>query len=488
MEKNFKELLFENLGLRQTIFKNTFWLALGRIINRILKLLLIIYAARVLGASQFGSFSFAFSLVTIGFIFADFGGSFILIREFNQNNFDKKKLVSTSFYLKLCLIGISSLIVLTFIPFIKDSLAQSLMIFVILVYIVQSLCDFFITLARAIEKMEIEFLGLIVDGSITIILGCLLLYYFPSAKNLTLSYLTGALSSLIILILFIIKFFPWFLKNFNKNLFKKIIYLSWSFVGLSIVGIILISIDTVMLGFLKNPEIVGNYSVATRIIQGLMIVGGTASGALLPSISRFFQDKERISIIVKKTNSFALMIIMPLIFGGILTGPALIPGIFGYQYQQGILAFQILILLLLPIFLLSILECLLLAGNLQIKIFKYTCFTLFLNMILNFILIPQFSLYGAAIASVISQIFKIILTLNLVKRICSNSLFEFQSIIKYFTASILMSIFIFVVLSLKITVWLIIPSAIFLYFLFLYIFREIRFFDLLDLFKVKKHI
>lgn len=488
MEKNFKELLFENLGLRQTIFKNTFWLTSGRIINRILKLLLIIYAARVLGASQFGSFSFVFSLVAIGFIFADLGGSFILIREYNQNNFDKKKLVSTSFYLKLCLIGISSLIVLIFIPFIKDSLTQNLLIFVIFVYIVQSLCDFFITLARAIEKMEIEFLGLIVDGSVTIILGCLLLYYFPSAKNLTLSYLTGALFSLTILIVFIIKFFPWFLKNFNKNLFKKILYLSWPFIGLSIVGIILISIDIVMLGFLKDPEVVGNYSVATRIIQGLMIVGGAASGALLPSISRFFQDKERISIIVKKTNSFALMIIMPLIFGGILTGPVLIPGIFGHQYQQGILVFQILILLLLPLFLSSTLECLLLAGNLQVKIFKYTCLALFLNVILNFILIPQFSLYGAALASVISQIFKIILTLNLVKKICQDSLFEFQSIIKYLTASILMSAFIFMALFLKITIWLIAPLASLFYFFLLYIFREIRFFDLLDLFKIKKHI
>ena len=82
---NLRTLFLENRGIRQTIVKNTFWLALGEGIGRILTAALLIYVARVLGAEEYGMFTFAFAFVSLLVIFADFGLSPITIRELSKD-------------------------------------------------------------------------------------------------------------------------------------------------------------------------------------------------------------------------------------------------------------------------------------------------------------------------------------------------------------------------------------------------------------------
>ena len=60
---NIRELFLENIGIRQTIFKNTFWLTAAEVVIGFLRLGLLIYVARILGATEYGKFTFAFSFV-----------------------------------------------------------------------------------------------------------------------------------------------------------------------------------------------------------------------------------------------------------------------------------------------------------------------------------------------------------------------------------------------------------------------------------------
>ena len=69
---NVKSLLFENKGLKQTIFKNTFWLALAEAITNFSKLFLIVYVARIFGVTEYGKFTFALSFVSLFSILSDF--------------------------------------------------------------------------------------------------------------------------------------------------------------------------------------------------------------------------------------------------------------------------------------------------------------------------------------------------------------------------------------------------------------------------------
>ena len=89
--KNLKTLLLENTGIKQTIFKNTFWLTLAEAISRFLGLALIIFAARILGAEGYGKFAFALSFVSVLAILADLGLSEITNRELSRNKEAEKE-------------------------------------------------------------------------------------------------------------------------------------------------------------------------------------------------------------------------------------------------------------------------------------------------------------------------------------------------------------------------------------------------------------
>ena len=78
------KFLFKNLGVRQSIFKNTFWLALEEVISKLLKLILIIYVARILGVTNYGKFIFALAFVSLFVIFSDFSLSIITTREVSR--------------------------------------------------------------------------------------------------------------------------------------------------------------------------------------------------------------------------------------------------------------------------------------------------------------------------------------------------------------------------------------------------------------------
>ena len=98
-----KTLLFSNKSTSQILAKNTFWLGFGEISARLLKLLIIFYAIRILGVSDWGAFSYTISLCGLFMIFSDIGLSSILTRELAKDESQKNKYIATSFLIKIIL-------------------------------------------------------------------------------------------------------------------------------------------------------------------------------------------------------------------------------------------------------------------------------------------------------------------------------------------------------------------------------------------------
>src|SRR3989304_2441108 len=104
MVKKIKEFLFQNKNIRQTIAKNAFWLSFGEIIGRILRAGVVIYSARILGAEQWGVFSYAITLAAMFTIFSDIGLSSVLTREAAKDPLNRDRYFSTIFVFKIILI------------------------------------------------------------------------------------------------------------------------------------------------------------------------------------------------------------------------------------------------------------------------------------------------------------------------------------------------------------------------------------------------
>ena len=117
---------------------------------------------------------------------------------------------------------------------------------------------------------------------------------------------------------------------------------------------------------------------------------------------------------------------IPLVVGGIVLAPKIIDFAYGSNFTPAILAFKILIVMTGITFFSQSFQYLLLAAN-QTKIFFWvTASAAVLNIVLNFLLIPRFSLYGAATATLITYFIMFILILFSVKYFTPISLFNLQ--------------------------------------------------------------
>src|SRR6266568_6359664 len=130
MWQKIKSFLFKNTSTRQTVAKNTFWLTISNVGGRLLRALIIIYAARVLGAAEWGVFAYATSLIAFLTSFIDLGINSILTRETakGSNPVREEQILSTSFFLKIILLVLAILIVLFVAPYLTKNAAVKMLL------------------------------------------------------------------------------------------------------------------------------------------------------------------------------------------------------------------------------------------------------------------------------------------------------------------------------------------------------------------------
>jgi len=93
-----------------------------------------------------------------------------------------------------------------------------------------------------------------------------------------------------------------------------------------------------------------------------------------------------------------------LVVGGIVLAPKIILSIYSAEYAGSILTLQILIIMAALTFLCRPFSDVIIVSNQQKKAFWVTFWGAVINIILNLILIPKYSLNGAAVATVITYI------------------------------------------------------------------------------------
>jgi len=110
---NLKPFLFRNTTDEQTVAKNTVWLSISNFGGRMLKAVVIIYAARVLDPVRWGVVSYAITLAGFFTLFVDPGINVLLMREgAKAEEKHQLNLLSTTFYMKVVLIVLVVLFVL----------------------------------------------------------------------------------------------------------------------------------------------------------------------------------------------------------------------------------------------------------------------------------------------------------------------------------------------------------------------------------------
>ncbi len=457
-----KTFLFNNLNTKQTIFKNTFWMGLAEGISKLLKLILLIYVAKILGATEYGKFSFAFAFVGLFTVLTVLGVPKIMVREFARDKEKEKEFSSIISLIILLNLGILILIFIGSFLITPDPQIQK-MIWILAIYtLFDVLSSVFYYFFRARQHMQYEAFAKIIQVLILTSAGFFILFYFPSILNLSYGYLFAKLGVLIfILLIFFLKIGS--LKiQWNIAVWKRYLSMSWPLALVGFLATIYGQIDSVMIGYWNQIAQTGWYNAAYRIAGATLILPTFISLSFYPVLSKIFKEsKARLQRIWNSQMEIMIFLALPITVGGIILAPKMIGFIYDLSYAPSILAFQILIIMAgISIFSSPFQQALIIFGQ-QKKIFWATLGGVIINVVFNLILIPRYGLYGAAIATVITCLsisfmffkfiskFTPIQPLNL-KLFFSLIIVSFSSIIMYFVISwpkiynlnVLLSIFI----------------------------------------------
>lgn len=386
--------------------------------NIIFPMLLFPYASRVLTPQNFGKFSFANSISAYFVVFATLGISSYGVREISN-----LKLKGENELKK----GITELILLTLV-----SSMLAFIIFILSVYCLNNL---------KIEKK------LFLIFSFQILFGFLTLDYFFIAME---EHKRRTVRVLIIKSISLIFLFSFVKKSEDYNIFAMIIifpeiiaktidffavrkYISFKekvnilkhLKAMLVIFIYLFSttiylnLDTTMLGILKTNKEVGYYAVAIKMTKIVIPLITSLGVVLTPGIIKNISEKnqEKLFKNIDYYLDFIIAFTLPIIIILNFTSKNLILLFSGDEYLIATFSMKIMLPIILFISLsgLCAAQILIPLGK-EKKILNISIIGLLLNVLLNFLLIPKYSIVGAAIATLISEFIVCILRLNGVKK------------------------------------------------------------------------
>jgi len=442
-----KSLLFENKTLKQTIFKNTFWLGLAEGVTKILNLILFIYAARILGATEYGKLTFAFAFVGLFTVLTEMGVPNIMVREFAKEERREQDFPAIISLALLLNIGTLLLIILGSYFITPDSIVRKVIWILALYTSLNVLSHFFSSFFRARQQMQYESITKIFRVLILVILGLYILLNFPSVESLSYGYLFASFVALVLIILIFYYKVGSLQIVWSKTIWKKFLSMSWPLALAGIFGTIYTQIDSVMMGHLGQITQTGWYNAAYRIIGATLIPLSLISTSFYPVLSKYFKESRRdFQKAWDYQAEILIFLSIPIIIGGFVLSSKIIYSVYGLDFFSSILAFQILIWMVGAYYLSSPFQSVLVISDQQKKIFWIVFSGAIVNIILNLILIPKFSLYGAAVATVTTYFLILLLSVYFASKFTSVQFLNFNLFFSFVNA-IFSSIVMYLVIS-----------------------------------------
>ncbi len=408
---NIKNIFLNNISVRQTIVKNTFWLTFGEIAVRVCGFLLAVWIARILGAAEYGKFVFAFSFVFMMSIISDLGLLDMATREFARNP-ENEKDFDAVFTLQLFLAAAMFLVTAVASFFItQDPLIRTMIWVLNFSLIGGSLFAITFSFLRARQKMQYEAFVKIFQTVVNAAAVLWVILHVPSALNLSYAYLiSNVLVMVAVLAVFHSKVHR--LSIAWEKRFFNILKISWPLSFGFTTSWLYILINSIALGFFGMNAENGWYSAASKIALAVVLPADLILRGFYPALSKFFAtDKQRF---INTWNYFAgsmVILALPLMLGAAMMAGPIINFLYGAAFAPSIDAFRLLMLAVG----LGCLTCpyglLLIISDRQHENFLIIVAGLVTNVILNVVLIPMYGLSGVLWSTIIAAVVALVLTL-----------------------------------------------------------------------------
>jgi len=391
------------MGTVRRAAKNFLSLSSAQIISQVIYFLVIIYLARTLGATGFGKISFAQAVVLYFMLIGDLGLSVLGVREVARDRSEIDSYAASIISLRLTLALVSFVLLVVFTILINKSTEIKYLI-IFYGFSLFSSALLIEWLFQGIEKMEFIGISRILNRLFFAVL--VLLFIKSSGQLLLIPYLwlVGALAAAGFLFHIFGRQLGRIRLRFNLGLWKSLLRRALP-MGASFIMIqVYYNFDVLMLGFMKGEEVVGWYNAAYKLIFLVLAFIPIFINVIFPLMSRYYKEsEEKLKTLISSSTKLLATAALPVGVGGTLLARPIMGFLYGDGFSPGIIGFQILIWSVVIIAVRCTYEQSFLACDQEKRYLYGVIFGAATNIVLNLILIPLFSLMGAAIATVISE-------------------------------------------------------------------------------------
>ena len=404
--------------MKQRILSNVSFNFLIKIITYTFSLFTILYVTRVLRPETFGRISFASVVAGYFVMIANLGMPIYAMRTCAEKKDDRQELnrvFNELWSINVLLSAVSAalfLVIILTVPKFKENTSY-LLVFGSAVFFQMIGCEW---LYRGLEQFRLLGLSAFVCKAVSFL--AILLFVHSESDGLlyaVLSVLTAYGSSIVCFFLL-----PGYVDipvrlTINKRHFKPLL----TFFMMSCAVYVYSSLDLVMLGFMKSNYDTGLYTIAAKGKSVLTITGGLVWNSILPVAAKLWADgkKGQFESLAAKTIAAVCGIQLAVMIICLLFSRQIILFAGGESYIEAVRPFRILLLSLVPIGASNILggQVLIPAGK-EKRLLQAEILGAVFNFAANLILIPRFSMEGAAVTTTISEIIVWVVCLYYVKQ------------------------------------------------------------------------
>ena len=383
--------------------RNTAWLFVEKITRMIVGITIGIWVARYLGPELFGVLSFALSFVAMFSILATFGLDGIVIRELVKKPEKESVLLGTAFGIKITgsFLIFFLLVLLTNLIGLLDE--GSLLIIIIgssVLFQTFNVIDFyfqscvlskFVVWANTISLLISSFLKIFLIISEAPLIAFAILVLFDSivvAAGFIYFYLKreGSIRN-------------W---RFDFNLAKQLFSDSWPLIPHKFAFVIIANIDQLMLGMMMSKHAVGIYAMANKIIVIFYSFSTIFVNSVFPALVK---DSKQGGKKFVQLYRFMIFLALMIVLAYFLLGQFLVTHLFGEEYRGSVTILNIMIFSLVFMFIsVSSGKWLVVENYTKLFMFRSVSGAL-INIGLNYILILNYGVVGAAYASLVTAFY-----------------------------------------------------------------------------------
>lgn len=389
------------------VLTNSLWIIAEKGLRFLLGILVIGLVARHLGTELFGQLNFALAVLAVSVVVASIGMNRIVTRDVvgaTASVLERSEIVSTAFFLRL-FVAIFILTILFLYGYLlsDQSITLILLVFASIIF-------------NPFDTIDLHQQGLAKVKSVAIIRSGVFL--FSSLSKIFLVYvkvdaiwffvfvfIEHALVALFLYSFIALKSGREFLsfKRFKRRRAGSILSESWPEVIAGLGGILFMRLDQIMLQFTVGAESVGVYSAAVRISEAWYFFPIAIISATFPKIIQLREgvaERYEDAMLILFSGLVAIALSAILFFA--IFSDQIIALVFGPAFSESALILQLHCFTAIFILLGSASGSWLVAERKLILNLYRNLFGLFVNIILNLVLIRLYGAVGAALATLVS--------------------------------------------------------------------------------------